>query len=214
MYQREEQFDPIEIDREEYVNIVFDLGLLHCHGYDSIIAAVEIGDKFVISPKNDTNDIIARHYSSELAHITTVLASKANEDEGYIFTKKAVNDTNNGLVYKMEWEICRSIGFHIKIDNFITFIGKTLHLTGTPIVLSSVFWDLSKDICMNRELLSMDPFTILTGCLLLNKMRKLRAIKSNKQRVFFEIMSQMAHEYELDLNDVLQAYINIKRIKD
>ena len=45
-------------------------------------------------------------------------------------------------------------------------------------------------------------------------MRKLRAIKSNKQRVFFGIMSQMAHEYELDLNDVLQAYINIKRIKD
>lgn len=254
MYQRDIQFLPIKITREEFVNIVFDIGLQYCHGYDTIIAAVQIGDKFVstikdntcdisipidkdgyISSSNDDNasyddddeDIFAtndelqvnkcanslsiteRYYSNELAYTTTVLVCKANEDDGYKSIETAVTDTGNGYVYILEWEICHVIGFNVKINNFMTFIGRLLDIIGITSVLPSVFWDLSKDICMNIELLKINPLTILIGCILLNHMGKLKAIRTNKERVFHNIMVQVSKEYEIDLEELLRKYIDI-----
>ncbi len=202
MYQRDVHVIPIEILRDEFVNIIFDIGLEYYFGYDTLITAVEIGDKYV--------NFDHQYYSDELAHAVIVIASKANEDDHYTSLNAKI-DTNNGYVISLEWKVCEILGFHIKNNNFITFICKFLNPLTKP-TLGSVFWDLSKDICMNPKLLSMDPLVILTVCILLNKIGKLRAIQNNKKRVFSTIMDQISFEYDININDLLKKYIEIKQI--
>lgn len=274
MYQRDIPKLPKIITRTEFVDIVFDLGRIHQHGYDTIVASVQLADHFVsfkgvrrpfiqlnISEKKALKSICKRNpeltkvrgkfsvqkyhdllltspfqekleqnkfmyelipqvYSIELAYVVTVIIAKYNEDDGYRWTDNAIADTNNRYVIKMEWEICMLINFHIKINNFITLIGHIIWHTLTEhqkysdpwtFRLHSIFFDLSREICMDQNILAKDPQVIIMGCFLLHKMGKLRANRINKERLFHEVMVKISKEYEVDISDFLHAYIKLKK---
>ena len=222
MHQRDIPKLPTKIDRKEFVDIIFDLGLSSMHGYDTIVAAVQLGDKFVSYSGsrisfNDTrfgsydidimNQPVPQEYSAELAHVVTIITCKVNEDNGYMDIKEAIYETCNSYVAKMEWEICELFNFNFKVNNFITLIAALVcHKKDEPITLDSGFYDLSKQICINIELLNMNPFTLVAGILILIKHKKLRASRDNKERIFKNIMVQLAKEYEVELSDVLREY--------
>lgn len=269
MYQRDIPKLPKTITRDEFVNIVFDLGHRHQHGYDTIVASVQLGDYFVSfkgernpffllsrAEKRSIKDLLKKNtqvkgaiynlntdillnspfrekleqkpfmyelvpqiYSTELAYVVTVIMAKSNEDDGYRWTDDAVSDTNNRYVIKMEWEICMLLNFNIKVHNFITLIGHIICTTLnddekthdlSTFKLHSMFFDLSKEICLNRDLLAKDAKVIVIGCILLNQAGKLRAQRTNKERTFREVMMKISREYEVDIGQLLQAYINIK----
>lgn len=261
MYQRDIAKLPVPIDRTDFIELVFDIGREHRHGYDTIVASVQIGDWFVnykgernclrpltnqerliveeekleISRKtniryfdmsSDVEDecinkvvsqrqqdeimdkLVPQVYSTELACVVTLIACKCNEDfnSGYCHTDAAVSDTMNCYVVKMEWEIFDLLGFGFKVYNFISLIGTFLE---TP-QLGSVFWDISKDICLNQPLLTKNPQTVVLALLILGRRGQLRAVHKHKERMFQETMKKLAHEYELDIRSVLQAYIQNK----
>ena len=222
MHQRDIPKLPTKIDRKEFVDIIFDLGLSSMHGYDTIVAAVQLGDKFVSysGPRISFNDIqsgssdidimnqpVPQEYSTELAHVVTIITCKVNEDNGYMDIKEAIYETCNSYVAKIEWEICILFDFNLKVNNFITLIGALVcHKKDEPITLNSAFYDLSKQICSNLELLNMNPFTVVAGILILAKHGKLRASHDNKERIFSNMMIQLSKEYEVELSDVLREY--------
>jgi len=221
MYKRNIPHLPEKINRCEFVNIIFDIGLEYQHGYDTLMIAVEIGDYFVSydgpreslmkkSSKNMIRNPAPQEYSKELAYVTTVIAAKYNEDNGYDLIENATIDTENSYVRKMEWEICMILGFTIKNRNFITLIGS-LSLVNPPKLLGSMFWDLIKDICMNQSLMKINPITILLGCFLLHKRGKLRAFYTNKVRNFMTIMTKTAYIYDVPLSNLLKNYCLLKR---
>lgn len=274
MYQRDIPKLPKIITRDEFVNIVFDLGQRYQHGYDTIVASVQLADYFVsfkelrhpfillnksekislesvckrnphltkirgnfsvhkyrdllltspfkeqVEQNTFMNELVPQVYSIELAYVVTVIIAKYNEDDRYKWTDDAVADTNNRYVIKMEWEICMLLNFHIKINNFITLIGDIIWHTLTeeqkyssPLSFRfhSMFFDLSKEICMNQSLLAKDSKVIVMGCILLHKMGKLRAVRTNKERLFNEVMVKISKEYEVDISDLLHAYIKLKK---
>lgn len=237
MYQRDIPKLPKTITRNAFVNMVFDLGHRYQHGYDTIVASVQLGDYFVsfkgerrpffllsqgekIEQPPFMYELVPQIYSTELAYVVTVIMAKSNEDDGYQCTDDAVSDTNNRYISKMEWEICTLLNFNIKVYNFITLIGTiiltTLNNNETTddlssFTLHSMFFDLSKEICLNRDLLAKDPKVIVTGCILLHQAGKLRAARTNKERKFHEAMMKISREYELDLDELLNAYIKFKK---
>lgn len=223
MYQRDIPHLPVKIDRDQFVEIIFHLGLIHRHGYDTIVASVQLGDMFISYPTQETNRIISsssdmsnimngpvpRIYSSELAYTVTVVAAKANEDYGYMNIKDAIIDTDNSYVLKIEREIFVMLNFHVKIRNFITIIGSLLYDKIHHLLLGSGFWDLSKQICMDPVLLNMNSQTLILGIIILSRHKKLRASHDNRHRIFTDIMVQIAKEYELDLSDLLREYVSL-----
>jgi hypothetical protein len=256
---------PTQISREEFVELVFDLGRENSHGYDTTIASVQLGDYFVsfdgpriphviltfderirvkrdkfreqqaLRAKGETIDmglkariisrIIAERpnktfvdeplpqvYSIELAHVVSVILAKYNETIGYRSTKKAISNANNCILLKMEWEILYIIDFRPKVYNFISLIGFMTKDEYSPKLrrLSSVFWDLSKEVCLNRDLLKANPLTTVMGICLLGRHGKLRATQTNREREFREFMVQIAKEFEIDLSELLRTYIQTR----
>lgn len=222
MYTRDIPKLPNEMSREKFVDLVFDLGSTYNHQYESIVESVMIADRMISYhgmrylfnnlPKINKIDImcepIQQHYSIELAHVVTVIISKVNEDTRYD-TIASINNTDNIYVLKMEWEICLMLEFKFRCHNFMTDIGCLLY-ENFHTQLSSIFWDLAKDICMNKNLLQMSTTTLLTGIVILYQHNLLKAIRTNKERYFFTTMFSIASEYELDLISVLKAYIKYK----
>lgn len=194
MYVRDIVKVPQKIERDEFVNIIFNVGLNYNYGYDTLMAAVQLGDQH--TDKN--ND-----YTKELSYVCLVLMTKLNEDDNYS-THEAVDELENKYVLILEWEIFRTC--KIKINNFMTFLG---YLTNNEIIFGPIFWDLCKDICMNKTLLNMNPQTILLGCFLLNN--KLKCIGTYKQRCFLDIMQKIAYNYELDISNLFKQYIQLKK---
>ena len=266
MYRRDIPKLPTPISRDEFVELVFILGRENSHGYDTIVAAVQIGDHFISysqpripyrkltptekmqlkrkkrrfkqifgikilnlnveamltkkmlndrGPGTFMDELVPQIYSIELAHVVTVIAAKCNEDfYGYQSTRRAIEDTENCYVQKMEWEIFDILGFGFKVYNFISIIGLLLmevHNTEQPPHLSSVFYDISKDICLSPELLAKNPWSIVLGVFLLGRAGKLRALRLHRERIFHETMKKVAHEYELDVAQLLRAYIKLKQ---
>lgn len=218
MYERDTPHLPNAITREEFVDHVFDLGLRHYHSYSTCIAAVQLGDQFVtftgklipfINESFPDNECVPQIYSLELAYITTVILAKYCEDWGYKCTKQAVIDTDNSYVIKMEWEICRMVDFHIKINNFMTVMGELLWDDTKQ--WHPMFWDLSKEVCLNPILLSTRPDVLILGILLLWHNKSLKAMRSYKERIFRDTMICIAHEYEVTLEELLRAYIVAKQ---
>lgn len=171
-------------------------------------------------------------YSLELAHVVTAIISKFNEESGATQTESAIVNSNNRFVVKMEWEICFLLNYHVKIYNFMTVITdlilKVLESphrknslsfadsnedTSNNVIfkLGSVFKDLCKEICMDRNLLLKDPRTIVLGTIILYEEGRLRAIKTNRRRLFTETISIVAREYELNTIDMLREYISSKK---
>lgn len=266
MYSRDMPKLPVSISRNEFVELVFSLGYENSHGYDTIVATVQLGDYFVSysgprTPYREFTSIernllrdrrrqlkciqgtldfatesrlvdeilaartehtfmdecVSQIYSVELAHIATIIVAKYNEDfgSGYRFTNKAISDTVNCYVRKMEWEILTLIGFKPKVYNFISVIGALIMEVNKleyPPVLGTVFLDISKDVCLDKELLSKDPWTVVLGLIILAQKGKLRALRLHRERVFRETMKAIAREYELEFEDVIRAYIELKTV--
>ena len=212
MYYRDISRLPVKINREDFVEWVFEIGLAYQHSYDSIVTSIEIGDNFVAS-KNNRKSSIEQIYSIELAYVVTVMVGKFNEDVGYNMTKHAKEDTQNHYVVKMEWEIFGFLNYHIKIRNIITLISNmiTTKDSNESRTLSSIFWDLSKDICIDERMMKINPFTVLLACRLLYKRRKLRAIRSNKIRIALTVLLRTAKEYAIPPNTLLRTYIKYKQ---
>jgi hypothetical protein len=236
MYQWEQPHLPIAISREDFVDIIFDIGLYNLYNYDTVVSSVQLGDSFVeyIGPRNPYVDklqlekfpinsyerdilekLVPQEYSKELAYAVTVIMGKFLDERGRGFgwTNIAIRETNNYYVVKLEWEVCMILGFHIKTKNFISVIGNLIYsdisYQPTPI-LNSVFWDLSKDICMNKSILNMDPRTVVLGIKLLHRKKKLRAVTSNRKRFFLQLMNTISNDYEIDMKDLLRGYIDTK----
>lgn len=257
MYQRDIPKLPESISRYDFVELAFDLGRIHMHGYDTIVAAVQIGDYFVsfsgkrksyrplsaldklkyrvrkgeLTEKCNTlsfsgeieleQDIragqypmeildtpVPQIYSVELAHVVTVISAKINEefDHGYNSIRSALFDTENAYVRKMEYEILIMLGFHFKVYNFVTVIGLLLADNHAP-RLGPVFWDISKEICHNKELLAKDPRLIVISIIILGRRGKLSALKAHRERMFRERIATLAYELELPVSHVISAYI-------
>lgn len=255
MYQRDIPRIPETISRDMFVDIVFELGKTYQHGYDTIVAAVQIADYFLSfsgerivyrpfsqvdrvkyralkdeftcnsigfageikleahikkeqNPIELLDDLVPQVYSVELAHVVTVISAKLNEefDHGYNSIRSAAYDTENSYVRKMEFEILITLGFHFRIFNFITVIGLLL-ADPVPPILGSVFWDISKEVCRNKDLLSKDPMLIVLSIVILGKRGKLRALKLHRERLFIEKLATIARELELPMVDVTRAYI-------
>ena len=222
MYQHDIPKLPTPITRNSYVDLVFDIGLEYSHGYDTIVMSVEIGDAFVLYKGNRSpfiptahtnfeimNQLVPQEYSIELAHITTVTVAKFNETGGYQSTRNAISNTENCYIAKMEFEIFEVIDFHINRSNFITVFGNLLPHTNQK-HLGSVFWDLSKAICLDYTLMQMNPYTLILGTILLNKHGKLKAVSDNKYRMFQTLLTHIVEEYELTYSDVIHAYKQVK----
>lgn len=186
------------IDRSIFVEEIFELGLIYEYGCDVLVAAVQLGDEYV----DDKN----KYYSIELAHASLVLVTKFSYDDHYS-TDNALSITENKYTVLLEWEIFTS--YHIKIDNFISFIGRYY-----KDVLPAIFWDLSKTICSNKSLLNINPVTILCGCLLLLNNNKLKAVREHKERLFRQTIIKLSKEYEIEVNDILSRYINFSKERD
>lgn len=220
MYQRELSHLPIEITREEFVELAFELGRCYNHGLDTTVAVVQLGDYFV-NFQGERNSFkcdnflepISQIYSVELAHIITVIIAKFNEDFGYRSTKEAIIETGNRYLIKMEYEILRLINFHVVINNFITLIWNLILSVDNnhKLSLSSAFWYFSKEVCINKELLSKDHRLIVLAVIILHKKGQLKAVKDNRHRIFEEIIIQTSIEYEIESVDILRAYNQMKK---
>lgn len=260
MYARDTPRLPIPISRDQFVKIIFELGYLSEHGYDTIVGSVQLGDYFVAfsgprepfieltreeqllmkkeqliaegkesdmglegritdvilsarNPKTFMDELVPQVYSNELAHVVTVLVAKYNEDfhHGYRSINLAVFDTGNYYVRKMEREICTMMGFNLKVHNFISVIGALIIDYDAKVFrrLGSVFWDISREICLNQKLLSLNPLNVALAIFLLGRAGKLRALRTNRERKFRKLMKTIAREYELDVSDVVRSYIQL-----
>lgn len=222
MYKRDIARLPEAIPRSDFVDLIFTIGDEHCHGYDTIVAAVQIGDSFVhyskkwdpfipdnTNPNTPINPVlqecVPQCYSVELAYVATILSAKLNEDLGLRHTNTAVETLENCYIYKMEWEIYYLLHTVLSINNFVTTIGKMS--TG---LLPSVFLDICWDICLNEKVLYIPHQTIIAAILILGRNKKLDAVDRHKRHRFTSIMKKMSREYELDYSSVLRAYIEHK----
>lgn len=177
------------ITRTELVNIIFDVGYIYEQSYDTLIMAVQLADHL-------------NEYSLLTAHTCLVLASKINEDDMYT-AEMAKNDADLDIIAK-EWEVCQKLDFNLRRVNFITFLGL---IVDQQMILPEIFWDISRDICLNKEVMNMNPWTILTGILLLYKHGKLKGVNNYQKRQFNLIMTDLAECYGVNKDNLIKAYI-------
>lgn len=182
MYNKNIEKIPEEITRCEFVTIIFDLGLSYEFGYDTLMAAVQLGDKYIDYQNNN-------YYSQELAHMCTVVISKFNEDY-YYSTSDAIDTIENSYMLKLEWDLFTMINYVVKIDNVMTYIGRLVNdEIKLELILGQIFWYLCKDICMNKQLLLMKHETLLRGCMILHTHNKLKAVHDYKKEFFNTLSS-------------------------
>lgn len=228
MYRRDIPHMPNTVSREQFVKEIFDLGLRFDYECDTLITAVEIGDKFVsyegdrvpyTSYKKEKQDkltseqikiiteVVPQVYSRELAYVALVISADVTEDNGYSI-EEAADELENGYVYKMQWEICMLNDFYICNKNFTTLLASLVDYA--EFKLNRMFWDLSLAICLDKTLLYANHITIIIAIIILSDRRKLRAQKQYRKRIFRNLMLQIAKEYEIPISELLQSYINIK----
>ena len=224
MYLREIPRLPETVPREEFVKEIFDLGLRLGYGCDSLVAAVEVGDRFVsfegprvpytsykkgrrdrLSPSQVEmlSNVVPQVYSIELAHVSAVISTDIGEDDRYSIDQVA-NELENGYVYKMQWEICMMNNFSIHSRNFITLM--TPLIWDPEVRVSQMFWDLSRAICMDKTLLNANPITVVAAIICLAKRGRLRAAREYRERIFKEVIVQVGKEYEIPVSDLLKAF--------
>lgn len=223
IYERDIPKLPNEICRDEFVNEIFNLGLNYECGYNVLISAVEIGDKFVSynkkrrphtlhnrkfskGPIKILVDLVPQIYSKELAHVVFAISCNSIEDWGYSIDNVA-SQLDNVYVYKMEWEVCMVINFHVPYENFFIHM---LSLIDNPNNISAMFWDLTRQICMDKLLLYSNRASIIVAIILLIKNKKLRAERTYRERIFTQTIILTSNEYEIPLNILLKSLIDYK----
>lgn len=228
MYKREVPHLPKTVSREQFVSEIFDLGLRFEYECDTLVTAVEIGDRFVsykgdrvpykdykranrnyLTPQqiNIIEELVPQVYSRELAHISLVISANFHEDVAYSAYQVA-DELGNGYVFKMEWEICIMNNFSIRNGDFINLL--TLLTLKEKYDIRGELWNLTRSICMDQTLLYANPITVITSIIVLTEIGKLRAYTEYRERIFMNLMLTIAEEYDIPVSDLLQAYIKHK----
>ncbi|MEM2986521.1 MAG: hypothetical protein QXV60_00270 [Nitrososphaerota archaeon] len=194
----------ITIHREEFINIVFNIGLDCSHQYDTIVSSVILGDKFV-ALKNIG-------YSVELAHVVSVLLAKYKEDFGYSNTIDAIINTGNRKIIQLEWDVFSSMKYKIYYPSFINIFYILVLFCDPKYTLGTLFWEISKQVCEDPKLLySTNPKTIVLAVILLYQRGKLKAVRDNKMRMFKELIERLSYEYQVHQTLIIKKYIELKR---
>jgi hypothetical protein len=222
MYQWQIPKLPTEIKRDHFVKKVFDISNDYHHGFASMVQAIIIADDFVNNQEQRTpylfqdkditdqfNELSEQIYSQELAYVVVLITGKLNEDDGYTKTKQAIYDTNNIYVVKIENEIYKLYNFNLKIDNFISVLGKLNSSLHTNLQLSNMFIDLCKIICMNKSLLYCKPATIILALVILNKKKKLSIMKNYRYKIFETLIINISLIYDIPIDNILSSYKNL-----
>lgn len=206
MYNRNIKHDIKLVDRNSFVDLVFDIGLSYDNCYGTIMTAIEISDKYVDIKKTD--------YSTELAHVAIVVSAKFYEDMDYLSIREAAEIVDNGIVFSIEHEILDCIQFKIPENKFISLIGTILSnyniKENKHKLLGKDFTYITKNICKDKTLLYMDPMTILIGLVILNKFSK-TAIFQQKYKYdhFFDTIKKICKNFDIDIVDFSKQYIKI-----
>ena len=219
MYQWQIPKLPTEISRDQFVKKVFDISIQYNHGFDSLVQAIIIADDFVNTKEErhpyifqdkdinkEFNELSAQIYSEELASVVVLITGKINEDNGYIKTIQAIYHTNNVYVMKMENEIYNLYNFNLKIDNFMSVLGKLNSSLQTNLELSNMFIDICRIICMNKSLLYCKPCVIILSLCLLNKKKKLSIMKNYRYKIFETLIINISLIYDISIDNVLSSY--------
>ena len=224
MYKHKIAKPPKVITREQFLQDIFALGRLYEYGYDTIVGAVELADRFmtITEPRqsyhehiqmetlDDASKLLATTpidhcYSDELVVVALTLAGKCNEDDPHSIMYGLLNCENYYIV-KMEWEIAQCFQYHIRVNNFMTYLG--LIFDDTPI-LGPEFGALAQDVCRVLSWYTMSPVTILMASLWLHQQGKLKAIATAKHQRFVTFIETVAAECEATKIDTLNAYITM-----
>lgn len=241
MYQRQIARAPEVITRDAFIIEIFELGRVFEYGYDTIVGAVELADRFMLiteprwsyydhikfedqvriheSYKNKSALLILpieQCYSKELVVAALILAGKSNEDDSH--------NINYGLLFcenyyiiKMEWDLASCFDYHIRVNNFITDIGLMLTINRLDTLnqengnLAPVFAELAQDICRIPQWWTISSTTIIMASLYLYQRNKLKARIVDKIKRFHNFITAMADETESSIETVLDTYINIKQ---
>ena len=172
----------------------------------SFITAMYIADQFVISKSYN----IAIHckmnyrpaykiYSQELAHSSLLLACKFCDDYGYIYSKEASNDIENGYVYKLEWEIFLNLNCHIRYPKL-----------GHIFINTKFNYLLAYELLKLPQIWNINPLTILLTLKLLGP--KLKIYRIYRFMNFCQICKIIERDYELDISLIRREFINLENL--
>ena len=171
--------DPVEINRIQFVQTVFEISYEYEHHPITISTAINIGDKFVNSPVSNyifvSNKYTAvdcchaparKIYSIELAHISLIISSKYFDESQYKETRSAkFNCNGNNFVYKLEAEVLYNINYIIPVKDM--FFTKLLWYKEDLPKMSPLFYEILYMICIDPIMFNMDNRTLLLGIVLL-----------------------------------------------
>lgn len=220
MYQCDFPVLPKTITREFFIDNVFTIGYENENQYNTLLSAVKLADDFVefkenikcINPKNNVHSLMNEHlkqiYSVELAYVTISIFSKLLEDRNTFYP----HHIKNCYLFKMEWEICNIFNFSFKSHDYFNLISNIVFpfVEIHSLTLNSMFFDLTKDICTSKSLLSINPITLFIGIFYLYKKGKLKTINTYKKRLFIEMILKISHEYEFPVNKVMKQFVLCK----
>lgn len=233
MYQRQIPRAPKKITRDVFIDMIFELGKTYEYGYDTIMGAIELADKFmlIIEPRTSYHEHIKvkhkyrihdrykgqmdfliapieQYYSPELVVVTLTLAGKSNEDDAHSISY-ALTFVENYYIIKMEWEVANCFGYYIRVKNIITDIGLII---GENADLASIFGEIAQDVCRIPKWWTISSVTIIMATLYLYQNNKLHAVTVDKVKRFRNFIKVMAEETETSTSTVLDTYINISNV--
>jgi hypothetical protein len=184
------------IERNNMIDIIFDIGINNGHHYDAIVLSVQVADIYV--------DSLDKNYSLELAHVVSVLAAKFNEDHGYKSLLDVTDVIPNHAIFDLEKEVYKALNYTFKFNKFVLFIYNVVGNNN----LHPSFAYLLKDICYNKHLLHLDnPLLIIIALTILFKNNKLSFIRKYKEHTFIETLLSVSNEYEIKPETLLNKYI-------
>lgn len=230
-YRRDIPDLPEVISRQEFVEELFDVSFLNSLSYDTTILAVQLADFFVnfigkrkiytgwkrknksserhprYDPYEIADNISHQIYSIPLLHTCLAIASAYYDD---IYTIEMANiKTNNAYVFKLEWELCSMCDFTIKPNSYFKIIDLLLNhipINNNTKDLGSTFFDLTKTICLNKELLNVNPFTIILAVKMLFRRKKLKCYNESKFGRFVKLFYLVSVCYDLSITDLIRTF--------
>ena len=152
------------------------------------------------------------YYSEELAHVVTVLSSKAYEDYGYGSIGEVVETLENKYVCYLEKDILITLNYELNNKFIVTHI----LIIGYPLLSS---W-MNNDVvhCMFRYLssnlklfnnLKMPYHTFIIAMFLLKRRRKLNFYTESRKNMFLKYITNIEIKYMIPFQIVCSAFIDI-----
>lgn len=210
MYKRDNIKNPQQCNRDKFISEVIYLNHHYGHTYDTALMSIKIGDDFCQCKKLGTiyinkdinlNYQVERIYSVELAHVSTIIAAKINEDHGYDSTSNAAKDLMNNFVIKLEWEICYLFNFTFKRSYLMSSIIDILRYADSK---NTLYYELIYDI-NNLTLVTINNYSLSSIIVWLFKNKKLKAYHRVRELKFIKLVKIISNEYNVDIPDILNC---------